>query len=178
MTARKTVEAWHFAPANMTTRYDGRPIVVGKALTVAGPVVPCERGLHASERIIDALAYSPNESVALCRVKLGGEIVPHGNPVDKLAATRRTCLWALDGDTTNRVLRVFARQCALDQIHRWNAPKVVRRYLETGDETIRAAAGAAAGAAQNERLAALAWAAHNGEPFDVVLPAGYVAVTR
>ncbi len=42
------------------------------------------------------------------------------------------------------VLRLFARQCALDVIHTWDAPDVVREYLETGKESLRTAAGSAA----------------------------------
>jgi hypothetical protein len=38
------------------------------------------------------------------------------------------------------LLRKFARHCALSVIHLWDAPKVVRDYLETGDESLRAAA--------------------------------------
>ena len=45
------------------------------------------------------------------------------------------------------MLRAFARQCALDVIHLWNAPQVVRDYLTTGDESLRDAAGNAAYAA-------------------------------
>lgn len=44
-------------------------------------------------------------------------------------------------------LREFTRWCALRVIHLWDAPDVVKQYLETGDETLREAAGAAAGAA-------------------------------
>jgi hypothetical protein len=46
-----------------------------------------------------------------------------------------------------RLLREFARWCALQVIHLWNAPDVVREYLETGNEELRAAARAVAGAA-------------------------------
>jgi hypothetical protein len=42
------------------------------------------------------------------------------------------------------ILRKFARDCALDVIHLWNAPPIVRKYLETGDESIREAARDAA----------------------------------
>jgi hypothetical protein len=45
------------------------------------------------------------------------------------------------------MLREFARWCALQVIHLWDAPDVVRQYLETGDESLRAAARAATRAA-------------------------------
>ena len=44
-------------------------------------------------------------------------------------------------------------------IHLWDAPPVVREYLETGDETKRAAAWAAAGAAAWDAAGAAAWEA-------------------
>ena len=43
------------------------------------------------------------------------------------------------------VLREFARWCALSVAHLWDMPDVVRQYLQTGNEEIRAAAGDAAG---------------------------------
>jgi len=45
------------------------------------------------------------------------------------------------------MLRSFARWCALSVIDKWNAPPIVREYLETGDESKRAAAWAAEAAA-------------------------------
>jgi hypothetical protein len=42
------------------------------------------------------------------------------------------------------VLDEFARWCALSVAHLWDMPDVVRRFLETGDESIRAAARVAA----------------------------------
>jgi phage-related tail protein len=56
-------------------------------------------------------------------------------------ASRRIILWRINAED---VLRRFARQCALDVAHLWDIPSVVREYLETGDETKRDAAGAAA----------------------------------
>ena len=41
-------------------------------------------------------------------------------------------------------LREFARWCALQVIDLWEAPDVVRKYLETGDATLRVVAWAAA----------------------------------
>ena len=42
------------------------------------------------------------------------------------------------------VLGSFARKCALDVAHLWDAPPVVKRYLRTGDKSIRAVARDAA----------------------------------
>lgn len=151
----KPILGWHFCAEPRLANGDGRPVVVGEWLEVEPPIVPCERGLHLSVRAIDALQYAPGAMVQ--RVAADGVIVEHGTPVDKLACSRRRCLWIADA---TRTLREFARSCALDVIHAWNAPEAVRRYLETGDESLRAAAWntardaawGTARAAQNMRL--------------------------
>jgi hypothetical protein len=134
-------QAWHFT--NGKTLRDGRPIPPeGEWLVHDGPLVPCESGLHASERLLDALAFAPGGT--LHRVTLRGDVTPHGSPVDKLVARERRIDWTLDEATMERVLREFARWCARQVMHLWDAPDVVVRYLETGDESLRAAARAAA----------------------------------
>jgi len=146
----ETVLAWHFVG---NTLRDGRPVPPdGEWLVHDGPIKPCDSGLHASERIIDALAYAPGSTI--CRVEMRGEIVRHDD--DKLVGRERRILWRLDDE---RLLRDFARRCALDVIHLWDAPDIVRRYLETGDEAIRVAARAAADATAWAAADATAWAA-------------------
>ena len=90
---------WHFTVGDMTA-YDARPIVVGETLRVSGKIIPCERGLHASPSVLDALGYAPGPM--LWRVRLSGEVVPHGDPLDKWAASERTAArdaaWAAAGD--------------------------------------------------------------------------------
>src|SRR5690606_5250340 len=56
-------------------------------------------------------------------------------------------------------LRSFACACARDVLHLWDAPDVVRRYLDTGDETLRAAANAAAWADEGAVARNAAWEA-------------------
>src|SRR5690606_10054298 len=93
---------------------------------------------------------------------------------DKLVARRRRIVRRVD---LTADLWAFARQCARDVLHLWDAPDVVRRYLETGDEALRdaarvadeqrvateaateAAAWAAVKAASREGAAAAAWSA-------------------
>jgi len=143
---------WHFAEESRRLRYgDGREIVVGKTHRVKCVPVLCEIGLHASERAFDALKYAPEP--ILYRVQLGGKIV-RGN--DKAVATSRKYLAEIDATP---ILRQFARKCALKVIHLWDAPRVVRDYLETGDESLRAAARDAAEKEQAEILEALCLAA-------------------
>ena len=128
------VLAWHFVGATLR---DGRPIPPdGETLKHKGQVVLCKSGLHASERLIDALKYAPGWT--LCRVRMGGTIK---RETDKLVARERTILWRIDA---TGVLRAFACKCALDVAHMWDMPPIVRKYLETGDESIRDAARDAA----------------------------------
>ncbi|MBP6364389.1 MAG: hypothetical protein KA329_12820 [Novosphingobium sp.] len=146
------MKAWYFSEVSCRLRHgDNRPIAAGVTHEVAGEPVLCERGLHASVRPIDALWYAPGPMI--WRVELGGTIVKGD---DKLCATERTYLWGFDATA---MLREFARKCALDVIHLWAAPEVVKTYLKTGDESIRAAAGDAARAAAGDAAGAAARAA-------------------
>jgi hypothetical protein len=149
--------AWHFV--NNTLR-DGTPIPAdGVTLKHKGPLELCASGFHASVRLIDALNHAPGNT--LCRVECGGTI-KHDN--DKLVCLERTILWRIDATD---LIRQFARQCALDVVHLWDAPDLVRQYLTTGDEKLMYAASDAASDAawdsawdaQNERLEKLAYAA-------------------
>ena len=62
---------------------------------------------------------------------------------------------------TDPELRALARRFAMRVIDRWNAPQIVRDWLETGDESLRLAAWSAATAATAAWSAAesAAWAA-------------------
>jgi len=169
----KDVLAWHFVGDALR---DGRPIPAdGVTLKHEGKLELCASGLHASERLIDALQYAPGP--ILCRVQMGGTIKKDS---DKLVAGQRTILWRVN---LTDVLRKFARQCALDVAHLWNMPSVVRQYLETGDERLRAAASAAAWAAASAaawdaaRDAArdAAWAAASAAAWDAARDATWAA---
>lgn len=104
MSAKK-VQAWHFIRENRRLRWGHHGVVKpGKLLKVAGPPILCERGLHASRRLIDALRYAPGPVV--CRVELSGEILEDS---DKLVATERRVIWMADATHT---LHSFACWCA------------------------------------------------------------------
>jgi len=53
-------------------------------------------------------------------------------------------VWAVTRFLSKEEKRYFARWCALQVIHLWNCPDVVKQYLETGDEGLRDAARSAA----------------------------------
>ncbi len=139
---------------------DDRSVAVGITHTVEPPIVPCERGLHASVHPADALEYAT--TATLWMVDLGGEILEHGG--DKIAASERTYLARIDA---TELLRAHARWCASQVIDLWDAPDVVRQYLATGDESLRAAARAAAWAA--------AWAAARAAAGDAARAAAWAA---
>ena len=149
----QTVTGWYFSEESRLLRYgDGREIAIGVTHEVAPPIELCERGLHASVRAIDALGYAPGPIV--WRVELSGEI---NTGDDKCVATHRKYIGG--GVDASAVMRAFARRCALDIAHLWDMPLVVRAYLETGDESIRAAASAAARGATVPASWAASWAA-------------------
>ena len=114
----------------------------------------CKSGLHASRRALDALQCAPGPIARL--VELAGRLI---ESYDKLVARRRRVIRAIDA---TEVLRRFACEQALAVAHLWNCPPVVRRFLETRDESLRTAAGVAvwtAGAAASAAAGAAAGAA-------------------
>jgi len=154
---RDTVLGWHFTDGN--TLRDGRPVPpAGEWLEHDGALVMCSEGLHMSRHVIDALKYAPGAT--LHRVCAGGDMI-YGD--DKLCCQRRKVIWTLPDTVMKPLLSSFARQCALRVIHLWDAPDVVVRYLETGDEQIRAAARDASWASS--------WAAAREAALDAALDA-------
>lgn len=169
-------EAWHFATVapngRWATHHGGLPVVVGETLVHGGPVELFGHGLHASSCILDAIRYANGPVV--CRVELGGKIVRvEGGAV----AQSRRVLWAYDA---SRVLRRFARREALDVIHRWDAPTIVRSYLESGADVLRTAAKAAAMAIARASAEAKAEAEAEAEAEwrGTMVPAAAAAVAR
>ena len=131
---------YHFLPEDKKLRFgDNREVKLGQTITVDCEPELCYSGLHASKRLIDALDYAPGP--ILTKVTLGGTVI-HGH--DKSVATERTIIAIAD---VSYILREFARKCALDVIHLWDAPKVVIKYLKTCDESIMYAAWYAVGTA-------------------------------
>ncbi len=145
--------AYHFVGATLR---DGSPIPPdGEWLEVAPPLVICEHGLHWSHDALDALQYAPGNT--LCQIEYAGEVIEQA---DKGCSTRRRIIKRIDAEP---LLFEFARWAALQVIHLWDAPQLVREFLETGNESLRAAAWAAARAAAwaatGDAAVAAAWAA-------------------
>jgi hypothetical protein len=136
----ESIECWHFARADRKLGYgDNRLIDVGTIHKVDATPKCCTAGLHGSIKAVDALTYAAGPIIS--RVRISGII---DNQSDKLCGQKREYLAIADA---TEELRSFARWCALHVIHLWNVPEIVRQYLDTGDESIRAAARDAAWAA-------------------------------
>ena len=121
------MKAYHFVGKTLR---DGSAVPKdGEWLEVKGAVKCCERGLHASLHVADALRYAPDN--ILCLVELAGKTDKQS---DKLCAQRRKIIARFDATD---LLRADARASALSVAHLWDMPAIVRQYLETGDETIR-----------------------------------------
>ena len=141
------IKAWHFTGSTLR---DGSPIPAdGEWIEHDDEIEMCKSGFHASKNIMDALSYAPGSTI--CRVQVAGEIIL-GN--DKLVASKRKILWRVDGE---EILFKASRLFALDVAHLWDMPPVVREFLETGNQKLRAASNAASWAASN----AASWAASN-----------------
>ena len=155
------MKAWHFVGAKLR---DGKPVPAdGVKLVWNGPLVMCELGLHASLHPFDALQYAPGST--LCLVECGGEML---HQEDKLVCRERTIIARMDAEP---MLRYFARMQALSVAHLWTPPDVVCDYLMTGEESIRAAAWAAAWDAARDA----AWAAAGAAAWDDAWAAAWAA---
>ena len=109
----------------------------------------------------------------LCLVELGGTILQEA---DKAVASRRRIIARFDATA---LLRADARASALSVIKHWDAPAVVREYLETGNEAIRSAAESAARSAVESAARSAAWsAARSAARSAAESAAGYAARNR
>ena len=149
--------AYHFCGATLR---DGRPIPAdGEWLVHEGQVTICETGLHASSHPFDALQFAPGAT--LCIVECEDIVTEH---VDKLVCRRRKIVKRIDA---TELLWKASREYAKSVLHLWDAPQVVKDFLDTGDESLMAAARAAARDA--------AWDAARDAAWDAARDAGWDA---
>jgi hypothetical protein len=146
--ASEKITAWCFSASDRLP-HGGNHLIVIDETVADNKIVLCKNGLYASCDPLNALYYAKGpylHKVQCCD--------------DKLDA--RSCKYFVVRDAAN-MLRRFAREQALSVIHLWEAPKVVKQYLVTGDETLKsiacAAASAAACAATSATISAAASAA-------------------
>jgi hypothetical protein len=157
--------AYHFVDKTLR---DGRAIPPdGEWLEDPLPLEMCSHGLHASLHVADALKYAPGST--LCLVELGGEIIKGD---DKVVAQRRRILARFDA---TELLRADACASALSVLHLWNAPPIVRQYLETGDLSLRVHAANAYAAAYAAARAAAYAAYADADAYAAARAAAYAA---
>ena len=141
------INYWFSTARGVLRHGDARVARVGETHTVTGPLKMCERGLHSSARIIDALHCAPG--CRLWRVEIGDDAITEG---DKSVSSSREYLATCDA---MEVLGEFARTCA-DRA-RQHAADASAAAASADDADSAAAAGSAvywAGAARS----ATAWA--------------------
>lgn len=131
------IRAWRFQ------RHDDPSIPDGEWWPDWEPKDEWERGKHASVRGYLAAA-EPWDAITVAR----GSILELVD-ADDVVGTQAWRIYAKRLRVVRRMdvfdlSRAFERWCALRVIDKWDAPDVVRDYLTTGDESIRAAASRAA----------------------------------
>jgi hypothetical protein len=91
--ARK--RGWHFLNEDLQAHNGTEgPWSDGEVRELDVELAMCQRGYHASPRLIDALGYCFPAKPVLTRVELSGTIV---DDTDKSVATRRRLLWHHSG---------------------------------------------------------------------------------
>ena len=139
----RPVLAWWFGP-NRPLDGDGGVVTVGTRLRIPTPVELGKRGLQGSRYVLDALRYGSGP--VLWRTRHSGTVI---DGEEQIISSVRTHLARIDDVAP--ILHAFVRRCALDVVGLWDAPTVVREYLETGAEDIRGAAlDAAQGAVRQQ----------------------------
>ncbi len=156
-----------FATAKRTVPRTNEPLEVGRTYRQAGPLVLCQKGLHGSIKLRDALSYA--SSSILTRCSFSGEIL-HGD--DKLCATERTVLWIGDIEPIlHEAACIFAegalRVAKVTDPRSWAAIEAKRKWLR-GEITAKelAAAGAAAWDAARDAARDAAGAAARAAAWD------------
>ena len=145
----EVIKSWWFAASDKLPHGDGRKVIIGKTHSLKGKIIICKHALHGSIHPFDALQYATGPY--LYQVEQWGDLIKES---DKIGSIYRKYISMND---ITYELRLFARQQALSVIHLWKAPEIVKKYLETGEESIRTAAEAAAWDAA--WAGAVAWAA-------------------
>ena len=151
----KIIGVWHFVANNRRLGYgDNRKVMVGQTLSVSGPTVLCEHGMHWSRRLVDALHYAPGSTLTYCEV--WGDIKESN---DKGVSTHRKVISMIDSDN---LLRRFARHCATEvfykQFKRGQYP-AIDMWLQHGREEDKEAARSAAESAARSAARSAAWSA-------------------
>lgn len=98
-------------------------------------------------KIVDACQNSTGTRIYLVRISQAAPVV---------------VAW-VDGEDGNKLLRNFAKWCALQVINLWEAPNIVRQYLKGTDGSLRDAARDAVDEAAEGTVGFAAWAAASAQ---------------
>jgi hypothetical protein len=161
------MEVYHFAKIEngVPVMRGGMSIVIGKKYNINN-IEMCQRGFHGSIKPLDALHYAPGNYISIR--ELSGEIIIGD---DKVVASECVHIAGFNGE---EMLRKFARLCALDVIHLWDAAWDAARAA-VGDAVWVAARDAVWDAAWDAARAA-AWDAARAAVGDAVWAAARDAV--
>jgi hypothetical protein len=155
------MKAWHIVNSDYTLNYDlaGTKVYPGLELFYEGELELCEKGLHASERLVDALSYG--NSGVICRVEVGEDYLEGS---DKLVSSYRKVLAVADCtsilqqfaiETAESVLPIYEKEypndnrprAAIEAVKAYLAGEISQAELESAVDAARAAVDAAADAA-------------------------------
>ncbi len=165
-----TKQYWHFVREDKKLGYgDGRKIRRGSTLKIdPDKLKPCQYGLHASEKVLDALSYCYWKNSILCKVELGGTVIKSG---DKTVASERKVIDYIDVTKVSRkfavrvaedVLPIFEKKYPEDTRVR-DCIETTKKYLKgevSLEVLIKARSAAAAAYAADAADAAAAYAAY------------------
>jgi hypothetical protein len=155
--------AYHFVG---DTLRDGSPVPDnGVTLVYDEPIELGASGYHASRKALDALCYAPG--LTLCRLNCSGIVK---ETQSKLVCSERTIIDRIDATD---ILQEFSRKCSLSVLDKWDAPEIVRKFLETGDEVYRSEANTAARSATFSMADRAAWHAAFSVIYSSTLSSAY-----
>jgi len=103
--------------------------ILGWMFEKSTELVPYENKYYLSTEPLGALSIAQGSFVH--RVRCSGEITKNNN-----YAVFSQCTTVSGGINVRETLHHFARLCALDVIHLWDAPRSIIHYLRTGEDNI------------------------------------------
>ena len=123
--------AWHFVhrldDGTLQTTRNAITVRIGETLVENHRPRMCQRGLHACPDILELRSFF-HYGNTLCRVELDG-YMDRGGHSDKIAAQKRTILWAIDGDP---VLALWAREMHAEILATAKADPRIVKFAQTG----------------------------------------------
>ncbi len=166
------IKAWHFVTDDRMLAHHHPPMEVAPGYIYGEPkgdIIICERGMHASRRVYNALSFAQGSQ--LCRVRVWGDVAEQPDKIvgryrevlairDVASELRLWGCWCIrntpigDGKTVWDLLTDERSRNAVEVAERFARGEVTREELDAAWAAARAAARDAAGDAAR----AAAWA--------------------